>query len=342
MLQCIACSSVDEGEGGGGTRGTSSTKEPVKSLTSQIKEMALRFSGAYRQCKPCTGSSSYKKGQGSYPDFETVSGGIHNAYSRGPGGNSTSSPVWNIHNINSLPLPSEPPRYPNLGRHDEIDDVVVAEDGVPKEWVALVEPGVHITFMALPEGGNDLKRIRFDRDFFNKWQAQRWWGENYDRVLELYNVQRFSRQSLQTPARSEDERDSSYSRMGSARESPITQQFNQERLIKNNCKPSSSKGVPSNPIEESDGHIYAEPCANDASRTTTSSRDEGSRISLTVSEQDREWIQQDEPGVYITIRESIDGSRELKRVRFSRELFAEAAAKLWWDENRDRIHAQYL
>lgn len=42
---------------------------------------------------------------------------------------------------------------------------------------------------------------------FNKWQAQRWWAENYDRVMELYNVQRFNRQAfpLPTPPRSEDE-----------------------------------------------------------------------------------------------------------------------------------------
>lgn len=42
---------------------------------------------------------------------------------------------------------------------------------------------------------------------FNKWQAQRWWAENYDKVMELYNVQRFNRQAvpLPTPPRSEDE-----------------------------------------------------------------------------------------------------------------------------------------
>lgn len=42
------------------------------------------------------------------------------------------------------------------------------------------------------------------RDMFDKWQAQRWWAENYDRIMELYNVQRFNRQALNTPARSED------------------------------------------------------------------------------------------------------------------------------------------
>jgi hypothetical protein len=45
------------------------------------------------------------------------------------------------------------------------------------------------------------------REMFNKWQAQRWWAENYDKVMELYNVQRFNHQAvpLPTPPRSEDE-----------------------------------------------------------------------------------------------------------------------------------------
>jgi len=78
-----------------------------------------------------------------------------------------------------------------------------------------------------------------------------------------------------------------------------------------------------------------------------------------------EWIIQDEPGVYITVRELADGTRELRRVRFrsgalqnisfvtmgiiadvpcicSRERFAELNAKLWWEENKERIQAQYL
>ena len=46
---------------------------------------------------------------------------------------------------------------------------------------------------------------------FDKWQAQRWWGENYDRIVELYNVQRFNRQALQTPGGSEDQVKSSIS-----------------------------------------------------------------------------------------------------------------------------------
>jgi len=41
---------------------------------------------------------------------------------------------------------------------------------------------------------------------FNKWEAQRWWGENYDRVVELYNVQTFSgQQGISTPTSSIDD-----------------------------------------------------------------------------------------------------------------------------------------
>lgn len=53
----------------------------------------------------------------------------------------------------------------------------------------------------------------------------------------------------------------------------------------------------------------------DASRTTTSSR---ASVSISnASDLDvTEWVEQDEPGVRITIRELPDGTRELRRVRF--------------------------
>lgn len=38
---------------------------------------------------------------------------------------------------------------------------VLMEEDEPKEWVAQVEPGVLITFVSLPQCGNDIKRIRF-------------------------------------------------------------------------------------------------------------------------------------------------------------------------------------
>jgi len=52
----------------------------------------------------------------------------------------------------------------------------------------------------------------------------------------------------------------------------------------------------------------------DPSRITTSSRDDVSVSN--ASELETEWVEQDEPGVYITIRQLADGTRELRRVRF--------------------------
>lgn len=42
---------------------------------------------------------------------------------------------------------------------------------------------------------------------FNKRQAQRWWAENCEKVMELYNVQHFNHQGVPLPAppKSEDE-----------------------------------------------------------------------------------------------------------------------------------------
>ncbi|KAE8693182.1 Protein BREVIS RADIX [Hibiscus syriacus] len=194
----------------------------------QIKDMALKFSGAYKQCKPCTGSSSYKTGSRPYPDFDAASEGIPYPYM---GGSSSSTPAWDFTSASHRPGRSDSrftgafsgERTSVYRESFSVQDLVLEDEDEPKEWMAQVEPGVHITFVSLPNGGNDLKRIRFSREMFDKWQAQRWWGENYDRIMELYNVERFNRQALHTPPRSEDEtqRDSSYSRVGSAMESPM-------------------------------------------------------------------------------------------------------------------------
>lgn len=129
------------------------------------------------------------------------------------------------------------------------------------------------------------------------------------------------------------QRDSSYSRLGSARESPMmTPSMNKEWTPRNYYKPSGSKGY--FPYEPSDGgggtQTYnaggssgyptggpkGEASSMDASRTTTSSRDENSVSISNASDIESEWIEQDEPGVYITIRQLADGTRELRRVRF--------------------------
>ncbi|CAK8532869.1 unnamed protein product [Lathyrus sativus] len=56
---------------------------------------------------------------------------------------------------------------------------------------------------------------------------------------------------------------------------------------------------------------------------------------------DAEWIEQYEPGVYITLVAMHDGTRDLKRVRFSRRRFGENQAEIWWSENREMVYEKY-
>nr|GMD50175.1 ultraviolet-B receptor uvr8 [Ipomoea batatas] len=54
-----------------------------------------------------------------------------------------------------------------------------------------------------------------------------------------------------------------------------------------------------------------------------------------------EWIEQYEPGVYITLVALRDGTRELKRVRFSRRRFGEQQAEIWWSNNHRKVYERY-
>nr|CAB3475544.1 unnamed protein product [Digitaria exilis] len=66
-----------------------------------------------------------------------------------------------------------------------------------------------------------------------------------------------------------------------------------------------------------------------------------SAISLPGNQVQAEWIEQYEPGVYITLTTLRDGTRDLKRVRFSRRRFGEHQAESWWNENRDKVYEKY-
>lgn len=59
------------------------------------------------------------------------------------------------------------------------------------------------------------------------------------------------------------------------------------------------------------------------------------------SRSESEWVEQDEPGVYITFTSLPGGAKDLKRVRFSRKRFSEKQAEQWWAENRARVYEQY-
>ncbi|KAG5238565.1 hypothetical protein OIU78_008262 [Salix suchowensis] len=67
----------------------------------------------------------------------------------------------------------------------------------------------------------------------------------------------------------------------------------------------------------------------------------GSRTKEGELRHEAEWVEQDEPGVYITLTSLPGGIKDLKRVRFSRKRFSEKQAEQWWTENRARVYEQY-
>ena len=99
----------------------------------------------------------------------------------------------------------------------------------------------------------------------------------------------------------------------------MTPVLNKEWTPRNYYKPSDQGGSHHYYAGSStygNGGPKGEASSIDASRTTTSSRDEASISISNASDMESEWVEQDEPGVYITIRQLVDGTRELRRVRF--------------------------
>ncbi|KAF7142331.1 hypothetical protein RHSIM_Rhsim05G0012800 [Rhododendron simsii] len=318
----------------------------------QIKDMALKASGAYRTCNPCAAAPpiQHQNSKG-YAESDS-SERFRWSYRRTASSNSSSSRQWGKELEARLKGISSGEATPASASGRRLDPIVFVEENEPKEWVAQVEPGVLITFVSMPRGGNDLKRIRFSREMFNKWQAQRWWTENYDRVMELYNVQRLSRQAfpLPTTPKSEDE----CQKIESAEDSPITPALSRERLPRTMYRPmgtgmsvSSSDSLDHHPMQSrynydsglttstpklsSISGAKTETSSIDASIRTSSSRDADRSGELSVSnasDLETEWVEQDEPGVYITIRVLPGGKRELRRVRFRKEKSSELALRV--------------
>ncbi|PIA29047.1 hypothetical protein AQUCO_06300014v1 [Aquilegia coerulea] len=159
----------------------------------------------------------------------------------------------------------------------------------------------------------------------NKWQAQRWWAENYDKVMELYNVQRFNHQAvpLPTPPRSEDKLWKS-SKIESAEDSPMTPPLSKERLPRNIHRPMGmgysssdsleqhslpsrhyydSLGLASTPKLSSISGAKTETSSMDASIRTSSSREADWSGELSVSnarDVETEWVEQDRADYVVT------------------------------------------
>ncbi|XP_073015606.1 protein Brevis radix-like 4 [Primulina eburnea] len=359
MLTCMEHSS-----GKASTVEETNAKQPNKTLSSQIKDMALKASGAYRQCTPCGNQQAeQQKRNRNFSGGEPDKSGLRNLYRRA--WSSSSGRKELEARLRAISIGEGTPASAS-GRL--ADTVVFVEESEPKEWVAQVEPGVLITFLSLPKGGNDLKRVQFSQEMFNKWQAHRWWTENCEKVMELYNVQRLNRQSfpLPTTPRSQDDIMSSNTR--ACTDSHLTSSLLREQKPHTPDRPNGmvngylshslghgyehsrthindSNGVATTPQLSSSSGVKREISSIDASTRTSSFRDadrSGERALNNGNYLDTECVEQDEPGVYLTIRSLPDGRKELRRVRFSREKFHETHARLWWEENRVRINKQYL
>ncbi|QCD77986.1 hypothetical protein DEO72_LG1g1615 [Vigna unguiculata] len=76
-------------------------------------------------------------------------------------------------------------------------------------------------------------------------------------------------------------------------------------------------------------------------------KNENSNFSRGESQQDNinglkaDWVEQYEPGVYITFTTLPCGKKGLKRVRFSRKRFSEKEAEKWWEENQSKVYHKY-
>lgn len=118
----------------------------------QLKDMAVKFSGA---CKPCTGSSSST----SYPPPFPPAAAIRS---------NSMSASWDFTSTAPHPTSRLDSRFNGQlrsggggGLAQGVGVAAVVQEEDHREWVAQVETGVQITFLSLPNGGNDLKRIRF-------------------------------------------------------------------------------------------------------------------------------------------------------------------------------------
>ncbi|KAJ0488498.1 putative brevis radix (BRX) domain, protein BREVIS RADIX [Helianthus annuus] len=137
------------------------------------------------------------------------------------------------------------------------------------------------------------------------------------------------------------------SKIGSFDNSPMTPPLSKEPPPRNFYPKQTlneSSGPTSTPALSSISRAQTETSSLASARSSSSGEgDDQSEVSMSnASDLETEWVEQDEPGVYITVRALPGGKRELRRVRFSRDKFGEMNARVWWEQNKGRIQEQYL
>ncbi|XP_057789960.1 PH, RCC1 and FYVE domains-containing protein 1-like isoform X2 [Salvia miltiorrhiza] len=172
-------------------------KEVIKSLTTQLKEMAERLPvSSARNVKPPLFTPL---GMPSPDDVSNVSVDMLN-------GRIDDQEVQPYESSNMLPSNgSSTASHHSFYYNKQGQTEAVMRTGIrikesdscyENESVEQDEPGVYITLTSLPGGLKDLRRVRFSRKRFSEKQAEQWWAENRARVYERYNVRMLEKSSV--------------------------------------------------------------------------------------------------------------------------------------------------
>ncbi|AAF22914.1 putative regulator of chromosome condensation; 48393-44372 [Arabidopsis thaliana] len=153
QLKVVTAMAADEAEE------NRSAKEVIRSLTTQLKEMAEKQS----QKDSISTNSKHTDKEKS----ETVTQTSNQTHIR----SMVSQDSQNENNLTSK-------SFANGHRKQNDKPEKVVQD----------EPGVYLTLLSLPGGGTELKRVRFSRKQFTEEQAEKWWGENGAKVCERHNI----------------------------------------------------------------------------------------------------------------------------------------------------------
>ncbi|XP_044952100.1 putative protein Brevis radix-like 5 [Hordeum vulgare subsp. vulgare] len=222
------------------------------------------------------------------------------------------------------------------------DDAGEKDDDGAGEWVAEPEPGVLMTLAPRPDGTNRLRRVRFRGELFDDWAAQSWWADNHDRIVELYSVvQPDDEAAAATPVtpcqQSDEEEPPPEEQLGS----PSTSSFSGEPST--GRRSSGTAGSPILGLVTAPDTLGAKTLPTMTQNVTNNDdgEEEGGISDQQSGAQWREWVEEYEPGVFITVRAYPDHPLQLRHVELSREKFGEVKARVWWQENMDRLRSFY-
>ncbi|GAB4835272.1 hypothetical protein Ancab_000181 [Ancistrocladus abbreviatus] len=173
-------------------------KEVIKSLTGQLKEMAERLPvGATRNTK----LPSFPSLVSNLTTTDVSSASMDQLTSQMPWVQADSNGLIGHMLSNGSSTPSTSCSAQSRVVHSDStakngSKTKEGESRPENERVEQDEPGVYITFISLPGGVKDLKRVRFSRKRFSERQAEQWWAENRARVYEQYNVRMVDKSSV--------------------------------------------------------------------------------------------------------------------------------------------------